>query len=261
MATPPCRHDNSSTLIGQRQPDAGAYTARRSRRAEIGDGAGSYKVQALWHDAPCALISTKFAAGSAKAAPTPGSPTSSKPRFSRSRPSRRTTTLRPPNRIPVRPPARTSTTRSTCAPRTTRSSPPSSRRPKRAAPRRRRPAWPRRPRRPSARPRPASDDDEDAKPAPRRRGRRGGRGRARVATGPLEGTFDHGEEGYGLWLDPAVTDNPVYAEHWAGPPPGRGHRRRGPDRDPARRIGRRGQLDDGYASVRRPPAKSRASRR
>jgi hypothetical protein len=60
------------------------------------------------------------------------------------------------------------------------------------------------------------DDDEDAKPAPRRRGRRGGRGRARGATGPLEGTFDHGEEGYGLWLDPAVTDNPVYAEHWAG---------------------------------------------
>ena len=58
-------------------------------------------------------------------------------------------------------------------------------------------------------------DDEDAKPAPRRRGRRGGRGRTRV-TGPLEGTFDHGEEGYGLWLDPAVTDNPVYAEHWAG---------------------------------------------
>jgi hypothetical protein len=32
----------------------------------------------------------------------------------------------------------------------------------------------------------------------------------------LEGTFDHGEEGYGLWLDPAVTDNPIYAEHWAG---------------------------------------------
>ncbi len=34
--------------------------------------------------------------------------------------------------------------------------------------------------------------------------------------GPLEGTFDHGEEGYGLWLDPAVQDNPIYAEHWAG---------------------------------------------
>ena len=32
----------------------------------------------------------------------------------------------------------------------------------------------------------------------------------------LEGTFDHGEEGYGLWLDPAVADSAVYAEHWAG---------------------------------------------
>jgi hypothetical protein len=60
-------------------------------------------------------------------------------------------------------------------------------------------------------------DDEDApKPAPRRRGRRGGRGRSRGPAGALEGTFDHGEEGYGLWLDPAVADNPVYAEHWAG---------------------------------------------
>ncbi len=58
-------------------------------------------------------------------------------------------------------------------------------------------------------------DDDDAKPAPRRRSRRGGRGRRRP-TGPLEGTFDHGEEGYGLWLDPAVQDDPVYAEHWAG---------------------------------------------
>jgi hypothetical protein len=44
-----------------------------------------------------------------------------------------------------------------------------------------------------------------------------GRSRARKkTTGPLEGTFDHGEEGYGLWLDPAVADDPVYAEHWAG---------------------------------------------
>ena len=33
---------------------------------------------------------------------------------------------------------------------------------------------------------------------------------------PLDGTFDHGEDGYGLWLDPAVQDDPVYAEHWAG---------------------------------------------
>jgi hypothetical protein len=63
----------------------------------------------------------------------------------------------------------------------------------------------------------AGEDDEDApKAAPRRRGRRGGRGRTRTAGGALEGTFDHGDDGYGLWLDPAVADNPVYAEHWAG---------------------------------------------
>ncbi len=60
------------------------------------------------------------------------------------------------------------------------------------------------------------DADPDAKSAPRRRGRRGGRGRARGPVGALEGTFDHGEEGYGLWLDPAVADNAIYAEHWAG---------------------------------------------
>jgi hypothetical protein len=59
------------------------------------------------------------------------------------------------------------------------------------------------------------EDEEEKKPAPRRRpARRGSRSRKR--TGPLEGTFDHGEEGYGLWLDPAVEDDPVYAEHWAG---------------------------------------------
>jgi hypothetical protein len=52
--------------------------------------------------------------------------------------------------------------------------------------------------------------------ARRRRGRRGGRGRRGRAAGPLEGTFDHGEEGYGLWLDPAVVDDRIYAEHWAG---------------------------------------------
>jgi hypothetical protein len=64
------------------------------------------------------------------------------------------------------------------------------------------------------------DDDEDEadKPARRRRGRRGGRGgRARKRPGgALEATFDHGDEGYGLWLDPAVQDDPVYAEYWAG---------------------------------------------
>jgi hypothetical protein len=61
------------------------------------------------------------------------------------------------------------------------------------------------------------DDDENGGPARRsRRGRRGRGGRRRGAASALEGTFDHGEEGYGLWLDPAVEDNPVYAEHWAG---------------------------------------------
>ena len=60
-----------------------------------------------------------------------------------------------------------------------------------------------------------AESGEGEEPKPRRRGRRGGRGRRRKRTA-LEGTFDHGEEGYGLWLDPAVQDDPVYAEHWAG---------------------------------------------
>jgi hypothetical protein len=63
------------------------------------------------------------------------------------------------------------------------------------------------------------DDEDDAdKPARRRRGRRGGRGgRGRKRpSDTLEATFDHGDEGYGLWLDPAVQDDPVYAEYWAG---------------------------------------------
>src|SRR5947209_17857976 len=63
----------------------------------------------------------------------------------------------------------------------------------------------------------AEAGEEGARTARRRRGRRGGRGRPRrKSTGALEATFDHGEEGYGLWLDPAVADNPVYAEYWAG---------------------------------------------
>ena len=61
------------------------------------------------------------------------------------------------------------------------------------------------------------DEDDDDKPK-RRRGRRGGRSTRgkRKPAGPLEATFDHGDEGYGLWLDPAVQDDPVYAEYWAG---------------------------------------------
>jgi hypothetical protein len=79
----------------------------------------------------------------------------------------------------------------------------------------------------AARARETDDGDEDADegedaPKPRTRRRRGGRGRRVLgsrstgSSGPLEGTFDHGEEGYGLWLDPAIQDNPIYAEHWAG---------------------------------------------
>ena len=73
----------------------------------------------------------------------------------------------------------------------------------------------------------AEDDGPDGDaPRTRPRRRRGGRGRRALSgrgnaaggrnVGPLEGTFDHGEEGYGLWLDPAIQDNPIYAEHWAG---------------------------------------------
>jgi hypothetical protein len=62
----------------------------------------------------------------------------------------------------------------------------------------------------------AEDEGEPEAERPRRRrrrGRRGGRGRRKE----LEATFDHGDtDGYGLWLDPSVRDNPVYAEHWAG---------------------------------------------
>ena len=61
------------------------------------------------------------------------------------------------------------------------------------------------------------DERDEARPSTRRRrrGRRGGRRRTRTQSS-FEGTFDHGDEGYGLWLDPAVADNPVYSEHWAG---------------------------------------------
>ena len=63
------------------------------------------------------------------------------------------------------------------------------------------------------------DDDEDGgarKTARRRRGRRGGRRSTRRKSTPLEATFDHGDEGYGLWLDASVQDDPIYAEYWAG---------------------------------------------
>ncbi len=54
-----------------------------------------------------------------------------------------------------------------------------------------------------------SDGDEaEGRPRRRRRGRRGRRNR-------LEGTLDHGDEGYGLWLDPAIQDMRNYREFWA----------------------------------------------
>jgi hypothetical protein len=62
----------------------------------------------------------------------------------------------------------------------------------------------------------AGDEDEAPKRRPRRRGGRARSGRRKASAGPLEATFDHGDEGYGLWLDPAVQDDPVYAEYWAG---------------------------------------------
>ena len=63
----------------------------------------------------------------------------------------------------------------------------------------------------------AEAEEPEPEEKPKRRTRaRSSRSRKRVSTGPLEGTFDHGEEGYGLWLDPAVQDDPTYAEHWAG---------------------------------------------
>jgi hypothetical protein len=59
------------------------------------------------------------------------------------------------------------------------------------------------------------DEDEERGGRRRRRRRRGRRGRGRRRA--LEATFDQGEEeGYGIWFDPAIKDDPTYAEHWEG---------------------------------------------
>jgi hypothetical protein len=58
------------------------------------------------------------------------------------------------------------------------------------------------------------DEDEEDRPKPRRRRRRRG-GRAKRPGAGMQASFDHGKEGYGLWLDPSIADDPVYAEHWA----------------------------------------------
>src|SRR5215813_7346392 len=61
-----------------------------------------------------------------------------------------------------------------------------------------------------------SDGDEDREGGRRRRRRRRGR-RGRGRRRPLEATFDQGdEEGYGIWFDPAIKDDPTYAENWEG---------------------------------------------
>jgi hypothetical protein len=60
------------------------------------------------------------------------------------------------------------------------------------------------------------DGDSGSTTTRRRRRRRGGRGRSRAGAG-MQATFDHGkDDGYGLWLDPAIADDPIYKEHWAG---------------------------------------------
>jgi hypothetical protein len=59
------------------------------------------------------------------------------------------------------------------------------------------------------------EDEERAGGRRRRRRRRGRRGRGKRRA--LEATFDQGdEEGYGIWFDPAIKDDPTYAEHWEG---------------------------------------------
>jgi hypothetical protein len=65
-----------------------------------------------------------------------------------------------------------------------------------------------------AKDKPKDDDDGDGdRPKRRRRRRRGGRSK-RPGAG-MQASFDHGKEGYGLWLDPSIADDPVYTEHWA----------------------------------------------
>jgi hypothetical protein len=74
--------------------------------------------------------------------------------------------------------------------------------------------------RPHEQPAPAAPEPAAETPAAEakpKRSRRGGRSRAKD-DGPveLEGVFDHGNEGYGLWLDGAVRDAGVYKSHWQG---------------------------------------------
>ncbi len=63
----------------------------------------------------------------------------------------------------------------------------------------------------------ADSEPEEPRPARKRRRRRGGRGRGSRPGAAMQASFDHGEaDGYGVWLDPAIAEDPIYAEHWAG---------------------------------------------
>jgi hypothetical protein len=64
-----------------------------------------------------------------------------------------------------------------------------------------------------AAPPPTEAEAASADGAPSKRRRRGGRGR-RKREG-YEAVLDTGQEGYGFWLDAAVRDDPLFAEHWA----------------------------------------------
>ncbi len=67
------------------------------------------------------------------------------------------------------------------------------------------------------------DEEESAGTRTRSRSRRGGRGRSRRrgrahqrSTSAARGDLRARRGGLGLWLDPAIQENAIYAEHWAG---------------------------------------------
>jgi hypothetical protein len=66
---------------------------------------------------------------------------------------------------------------------------------------------------PSAEPIAVASVPAPGEPQTAKRRRRGGRGRRR--RDGYEAVLDTGQEGYGFWLDGAVRDDPVFAEHWA----------------------------------------------
>ena len=57
---------------------------------------------------------------------------------------------------------------------------------------------------------------DDRQGSGRRRGKRGGRRRGKRGGKTLDATFEQGKEGYGLWLDPAIADEPIFTENWKG---------------------------------------------